>query len=194
MSGSAAVGAAYDARASSGLRTTAPGRLRRDRRDRPSSPPGLTARLRFLGAAAGVLDVGGERFGLVRCHGVLMHLEGPATAVARPGPVWLGVTALAGAARTAAAAAAGTTQRPVRQLTCPDELQSHAQQSSVWLVAGTRPSGAMTAGGIAAAFGVRAALPAGTVAHLAPASLLWVSPVRRLTTVPTPRKGRPDAS
>lgn len=106
--------------------------------------------------------------------------------LARPGPVWLAVIALAGAVRTAAAAAAGTTQRSIRQQLCPSGLQSRAQQTSVWLVSGARPFAALTAGGIAAASGVRAALVVGTVLHLAPVALLWASPIRRLTAMPAP--------
>ncbi|MFE0640554.1 hypothetical protein ACFW2Y_02840 [Streptomyces sp. NPDC058877] len=53
--------------------------------------------------------------------------------------------ALAGAVRTAAAVAAGTTQRSIRQQLCPPELQSRAQQPSVWLVTGLRPAAALTA-------------------------------------------------
>jgi Na+/melibiose symporter-like transporter len=108
--------------------------------------------------------------------------------VARPEPVWLGVIAAAGALRTAAAVAAGTTQRSLRQQLCPPELQSRAQQTSVWLVTGLRPVAALTAGAIAAASSVHAALIAGTLLYLVPAALLWVSPVRRLTTMPTSAK------
>ncbi|MFG3013852.1 MFS transporter [Streptomyces cinerochromogenes] len=104
--------------------------------------------------------------------------------VARPGPVWLGVIALAGAVRTAAAVAAGTTQRSIRQQLCPPELQSRAQQTSVWLVTGLRPAAALTAGGIAASFSVHSALLVGTALCLVPASLLWSSPLRRLTVMP----------
>ncbi|MEV7565662.1 class I SAM-dependent methyltransferase [Streptomyces tanashiensis] len=51
--------------------------------DRLSDRPELAARVRFLQADVEVLDVGGERFDLVCCHGVLMYLDEPATAVAR---------------------------------------------------------------------------------------------------------------
>ncbi|MEU2232578.1 methyltransferase domain-containing protein [Streptomyces vietnamensis] len=50
---------------------------------RLSAHPELTAQVRFLNAAVEVLDVGGETFDLVCCHGVLMYLDEPATAVAR---------------------------------------------------------------------------------------------------------------
>ncbi|MFD3422439.1 MFS transporter [Streptomyces decoyicus] len=104
--------------------------------------------------------------------------------IALPGPVWLGVLAAAGAVRRAAAAAAGSTQRALRQQLCPLDLQSRAEQTCVWLVSGARFCAALSAGGIAAAFGVWAALLAGTVLHLVPVALLWASPVRRRTTMP----------
>ncbi|WP_405851304.1 MFS transporter [Streptomyces sp. NBC_00090] len=63
--------------------------------------------------------------------------------------------------------------------------------TSVWLVSGARPFVALTAGGIAAASGVRAALVVGTVLHLAPAVLLWTSPIRRLTAIPAPQEPTP---
>ncbi|MFE1232495.1 hypothetical protein [Streptomyces sp. NPDC058745] len=93
---------------------------------------------------------------------------------------------LAGVLRKAAAAAAGATQRSIRQQLCPPELQSRAQQTSVWLVTGLRPFAALTAGGIAAVLGVHAALATGTVLSLVPGALLWSSPVRRMTAMPAP--------
>lgn len=58
-------------------------------------------------------------------------------------------------------------------------------RTNVWLVAGPRPAAALTAGTIAAASSVHAALIAGTLLYLVPAALLWGSPVRRPTTMPT---------
>jgi MFS family permease len=173
----------------------------------------LLTRLDFgstgLGLVMGVTAAGGvagaviatrvvDRFGPARVMltGFLAYAVcGVPLLVARPEPVWLGVIAAAGALRTAAAVAAGTTQRSLRQQLCPPELQSRAQQTSVWLVTGLRPAAALTAGAIAAVFSVHAALIAGTALYLVPAGLLWASPVRRLTTMPTaaptPAKG-PD--
>ncbi|MEW2626026.1 hypothetical protein [Streptomyces sp. NPDC048106] len=101
---------------------------------------------------------------------------------------------IAGARRTAAAVAAGTTQRSLRQQLCPSELQSRAQQTSVWLVTGLRPAAALTAGAIAADSSVHAALNGGTLRYLVPAALLWASPVRHLTTMPTSAKDSAHAS
>ncbi|MFD9869093.1 MFS transporter [Streptomyces niveus] len=109
--------------------------------------------------------------------------------LAEPGPVWLTVLATAGFVKTAGAVAAGSTQRALRQLLCPPHLQSRAQQTSVWLVAGIRPLAALTAGAIAAAFGVKEALLAGTVLYLIPVALLWASPVRHLTAMPSAPAG-----
>ncbi|MFB7356070.1 MFS transporter [Streptomyces gardneri] len=153
-----------------------------------------------LGLVMGVTAVGGlagavvatrlvDRFGPARVMltGFLAYAVcGVPVLVARPEPVWLGVIAAAGALRTAAAVAAGTTQRSLRQQLCPPELQSRAQVTSIWLVTGLRPAAALTAGAVAAASCVHAALIAGTLLYLVPAALLWASPVRRLATMPTP--------
>ncbi|MFJ8676754.1 MFS transporter [Streptomyces sp. NPDC093589] len=106
--------------------------------------------------------------------------------LAQPEPAWLAGLAVAGAVRTAAAAAAGSTQRSIRQQQCPAHLQARAQQTSVWLVSGLRPFAALTAGSIAAVFGVWASLLVGTVLYLVPAALLWASPIRHLAKMPGP--------
>ncbi|WP_326594063.1 hypothetical protein [Streptomyces sp. NBC_01294] len=104
--------------------------------------------------------------------------------LARPGAGWLAVLALAGACQLAAAAVAGTTQRSLRQQICPPELQSRAQQTSTWLVSGSKPFAALTGGGLATAYGVHAALLAGTLLLLVPVAVLWRSPVRRMAAMP----------
>jgi hypothetical protein len=91
--------------------------------------------------------------------GFLAHVVfGVPLLVARPGPMWLDVIALAGVARTAAAVAvavavtvavaAGTTQRSLRQQMRPPQLQSRAQRTSVWPFTGLRPVAALTVGGM----------------------------------------------
>ncbi|MFE3558735.1 MFS transporter [Streptomyces sp. NPDC059193] len=104
--------------------------------------------------------------------------------VAEPGPLWLLVLALAGALQLAAAACAGTTQRSIRQQICPPELQARAQQTSTWLVSGSRPFAALAAGALASATSVRTVLLAGVLVLAVPALVLWRSPVARLSTMP----------
>ncbi|MCB5167724.1 MFS transporter [Streptomyces bambusae] len=111
--------------------------------------------------------------------------------VARPGAVWLAVLGLAGGVRLAATAVAGTTQRALRQQVCPPELQSRAQQTSTWLVTGSRPFAALAGGALAAAFGVRAVLLAGTLLLVVPVAVLWWSPVSRLSSMPVPAADGP---
>ncbi|WP_189424394.1 MFS transporter, partial [Streptomyces griseoviridis] len=86
-----------------------------------------------LGLVMGVVAAGGlagavvatrlvDRFGPahVMLSGFLSYAVcGVPLLVARPEPVWLGVIAAADAPRTAAAVAAGTTQRSLRQQLCP---------------------------------------------------------------------------
>ncbi|MFE9846587.1 MFS transporter [Streptomyces goshikiensis] len=106
--------------------------------------------------------------------------------VAGPGPVWLAVLAAAGALQLAAGAVAGTTQRSIRQQLCPPQLQARAQQTSTWLVSGSKPFAALAAGALATAYGARAALAAGTLLLVVPVLVLWRSPVSRLTAMPAP--------
>ncbi|WP_374777097.1 MFS transporter [Streptomyces sp. NBC_01310] len=110
---------------------------------------------------------------------------------AGPGPFWLLVLAVAGGLQLAAAACAGTTQRSVRQQICPPELQARAQQTSTWLVTGSRPFAALTAGALAAATNVWTVLLAGAVVLTVPALVLWRSPVSRLTAMPVPASTAP---
>ncbi|MFJ3728227.1 MFS transporter [Streptomyces sp. NPDC090045] len=114
--------------------------------------------------------------------------------VAGPGPVWLAVLAAAGALQLAAAAVAGTTQRSVRQQICPPQLQARAQQTSTWLVSGSKPFAALAAGAVATAYGVRAALAAGTLLLVLPVPVLWRSPVSRLTVMPVPSASDDDSA
>ncbi|GLV88675.1 hypothetical protein Slala04_01290 [Streptomyces lavendulae subsp. lavendulae] len=106
--------------------------------------------------------------------------------LARPGPVWLAVLAAAGGLQLAAAAVAGTTQRSVRQQICPPHLQARAQQTSTWLVSGSKPFAALAGGALATAFGARTALSVGALVLVLPVIVLWRSPVSRLTAMPVP--------
>ncbi|MFE3374550.1 MFS transporter [Streptomyces anulatus] len=98
---------------------------------------------------------------------------------------WLIILATASALQATAATAASSTQRSLRQHTCPPAMQTRVQQTSVWLVAGARLLAALSAGAIAHAGGVRTALVTGIGLLIAPVVLLWLSPVRRLTAMPT---------
>ncbi|MFE2639430.1 MFS transporter [Streptomyces scopuliridis] len=111
--------------------------------------------------------------------------------LARPGPGWLIALASASAVQAVAVTAAASTQRSLRQRLCPPRLQSRVQQTSVWLVAGARLLAALTAGAIADAAGVWAALLTGMVLLLGPVALLWVSPVRNLKVMPVPATALP---
>ncbi|WP_329160686.1 MFS transporter [Streptomyces anulatus] len=99
--------------------------------------------------------------------------------------LWLIILAAASALQATAATAAGSTQRTLRQRTRPPDIQSRVQQTSVWLVAGARLLAALSAGAIAHAAGLRAALVTGITLLIAPVVLLWASPVRRLASMPT---------
>ncbi|WP_234321137.1 MFS transporter [Streptomyces katrae] len=110
---------------------------------------------------------------------------------AGPGPLWLLVLAVAGALQFAAAACAGTTQRSLRQQICPPELQARAQQTSTWLVSGSRPFAALSAGALAAATNVWTVLLVGALVLVVPAFVLWRSPVYRLTSMPVPASTAP---
>ncbi|MFJ3841721.1 hypothetical protein ACIPY6_40295 [Streptomyces sp. NPDC090054] len=111
-------------------------------------------------------------------------LMGVPLLIAGPGPVWLAALTVAGALQLAASACASTTHRSLRQQICPPGLQASAQQTSTWLVSGSRPFAALAAGALASAVGVHAVLLAGTLLLLAPAVALWASPVRRLAAMP----------
>ncbi|MFD7552239.1 MFS transporter [Streptomyces sp. NPDC059816] len=102
------------------------------------------------------------------------------------GPLWVGILTAGAAVQMTAAAAAGTTQRTLRQHLTPPDLQSRAQQTAMWVTSGVRPFAALAAGGLAAATEVRTALMAGVILHVIPASILYFSPLRRLTVMPAP--------
>jgi Na+/melibiose symporter-like transporter len=107
--------------------------------------------------------------------------------VAGPGRAWLGALIVCEAVQMTAVSAAGSTQRSVRQQVCPPHMQARAQQTSLWLNLGLRPFAALTAGAVAAAFGVRAVLLAGTALLFVPVVLLCSPAVRRrLTAIPPP--------
>ncbi len=84
------------------------------------------------------------------------------------------------------AAAAGTTQRSIRQMITTPRLQGRMQAVSSWLTGGSRPFAAPLAGAIGTLHGVRSALIAGTILLLVPVAVLAFSPVRSLRALPVP--------
>lgn len=96
------------------------------------------------------------------------------------------------------AAAAGTTQRSLRQQLSPPDRRTCAPQTAVWLETNLRQAAGLVVGASVVVSSVRAALIAGTVFCLVPAGPPWPSPVRRLTNMPsatsTPAKGPVHAS
>ncbi|WP_405812925.1 MULTISPECIES: hypothetical protein [unclassified Streptomyces] len=72
----------------------------------------------------------------------------------------------------------------MRQQICPPGLQARAQQTSTWLVSGSKPFAALAGGAVATAYGAHTALVVGTVVLVLPVAVLWRSPVSRLTAMP----------
>ncbi|MER6913854.1 MFS transporter [Streptomyces sp. NPDC000594] len=148
---------------------------------------GVSALGAFAGALAAPRLVARHQPGRVLLAGFalcpLAHLP---LLLAHSGPGWIAVLAAAGAVHMAGAACAGCTQRSVRQAICPPTLQGRAQQTSTWLITGTRPFAALAAGALVAVSSVPAVLTAGVVVSAVPVLVLWCSPVRYLAAMPLP--------
>lgn len=104
--------------------------------------------------------------------------------LASPGRSWQIAIGAALAVQLLCAAAAGTTQRSIRQMITSPGLQGRMQAVSTWLTGGSRPFAAPLAGVIGTLYGVRAALIVGTVLLLVPLAVLSLSPVRSLRALP----------
>ncbi|GAB2992517.1 MFS transporter [Streptomyces pseudoechinosporeus] len=104
--------------------------------------------------------------------------------IASPGRSWQIAIGAALAVQLLCAAAAGTTQRSVRQMITTPCLQGRMQAVSTWLTGGSRPFAAPLAGVIGTLYGVRSALIAGTILLLIPVLVLALSPVRSLRALP----------
>ncbi|WP_433892637.1 MFS transporter [Streptomyces sp. CA-111067] len=114
--------------------------------------------------------------------------------IAGPGRLWQIVLGAALAVQLFCTAACGTTQRTVRQMICAPRLQGRMQQASTTLTAGSRPFGALVAGGLAELAGVRPVLVLGTVLLLAPVAVMCLSPLRTLHALPaSPQPAVPQA-
>lgn len=103
---------------------------------------------------------------------------------ASPGPRWNIIIGSALTVQLACAAAAGTTQRSIRQIITDSPMQARMQAASTWLTAGTRPFGALLAGGLGTWAGVRTSLIIGACLLVVPFLVLVLSPMRRLRQMP----------
>ncbi|MCX5357800.1 MFS transporter [Streptomyces sp. NBC_00124] len=106
--------------------------------------------------------------------------------IASPGRSWQIAIGAALAVQLFCAAAAGTTQRSIRQMITTPRLQGRMQAVNSWLTGGSRPFAAPLAGAIGTLHGVRSALIVGTVLLLVPVAVLALSPVRSLRALPVP--------
>lgn len=142
-----------------------------------------------LGAAGGALAAPA----LARRHGPGPMMLGalalaPCTQIplllASPGGGWQIAIACALVLQLACAAAAGTTQRSIRQIVTAPRMQARMQAVSTCLTSGARPFGALLAGVLGTWVGVRPALVAGSVLLFVPFLVLARSPLRRLRQMP----------
>ncbi|MGZ0198738.1 MFS transporter [Streptomyces sp. RM1] len=150
---------------------------------------GVVLGLGALGAAAGALAAPAlaRRYGPGPMMLVALALT-PLTQI----PLLLAAPALAwqialGAAlflQLACAAAAGTTQRSIRQVVTAEGMQARMQAVSTWLTSGARPVAALVAGGLGTRIGVRPTLIVGTCLLLVPLMVLYRSPLRGLRQMP----------
>ncbi|MFJ1974072.1 MFS transporter [Streptomyces sp. NPDC087903] len=114
--------------------------------------------------------------------------------LASPGLAWQVAIGAALLLQLACAAAAGTTQRSIRQVVTADGMQTRMQAVSTWLTSGARPVAALLAGGLGTWIGVRPTLIIGTCLLLVPLVVLYRSPLRTLREMPgSPAAGPPSA-
>ncbi|MFI8952703.1 hypothetical protein ACIGO6_40365 [Streptomyces sp. NPDC053750] len=114
--------------------------------------------------------------------------------LASPGLVWQFAIGGALFLQLACAAAAGTTQRTIRQVVTADGMQARMQAVSTWLTSVARPVAALLAGGLGTWIGVRPTLVAGACLLLVPLVVLYRSPLRSLLDMPgSPAVASPSA-
>ena len=150
---------------------------------------GVTLGLGALGAAAGALTAPA----LVRRYGpgpvmlvalALTPLTQIPLLLASSGLAWQIAISAALYLQLACAAAAGTTQRSIRQVVTADGMQARMQAVSTWLTSGARPLAALAAGGLGTRIGVRPTLIVGTFLLVVPLVVLCRSPLRGLRQMP----------
>lgn len=150
---------------------------------------GVVLGLGALGAAAGALVAPSltTRYGpgpMMLAALALTPLTQIPLLLASPGVAWQIAIACALFVQLACAAAAGTTQRTIRQSITSDGMQARMQAVSTWLTSGARPAAALLAGGLGTWIGVRPTLVAGSVLLLVPLVVLYRSPLRGLMAMP----------
>ncbi|MFC8125944.1 MFS transporter [Streptomyces sp. NPDC057302] len=150
---------------------------------------GVVLGLGALGAAAGALAAPSltTRYGpgpMMLTALALTPLTQIPLLLASPGLAWQIAIACALFIQLACAAAAGTTQRTIRQSITSHGMQARMQAVSTWLTASARPAAALLAGGLGTWIGVRPTLVAGSVLLLVPLVVLYRSPVRGLMDMP----------
>ncbi|MEV7196310.1 MFS transporter [Streptomyces sp. NPDC093510] len=152
---------------------------------------GVVLGLGALGAAAEALTA----LALARRYGpgpmmltalVITPLTQVPLLLASSSPRWQIAVGTALFLQLACAAAAGTTQRSIRQIVTAEGMQARMQAVSTWLTAGARPVAALLAGGLGTWVGVRPTLTAGTFLLLVP--LVALALVR--SPLPAPRCAR----
>ncbi|WRZ87852.1 MFS transporter [Streptomyces sp. NBC_01007] len=114
--------------------------------------------------------------------------------LASPGLAWQFAIGAALFLQLACAAAAGTTQRSIRQVITADGMQARMQAVSTWLTSGARPVSALLAGGLGTWIGVRPTLIVGTCLLVVPLVVLYRSPLRSLLEMPGPPSAPPPST
>lgn len=142
-----------------------------------------------LGAAAGALVAPSltARYGpgpMMLAALALTPLTQIPLLLASPGVAWQIAIACALFVQLACTAAAGTTQRTIRQSITSKGMQARMQAVSTWLTAGARPAAALLAGGLGTWIGVRTTLVTGSALLLVPLVVLYRSPLRGLMAMP----------
>ncbi|MGC4917809.1 MFS transporter [Streptomyces albogriseolus] len=160
---------------------------------------GVVLGIGALGAAAGALAAPSlaARYGpgpMMLAALAITPLTQIPLLLASPGLVWQFAIGGALFLQLACAAAAGTTQRTIRQVVTADGMQARMQAVSTWLTSVARPVAALLAGGLGTWIGVRPTLVAGACLLLVPLVVLYRSPLRSLLDMPgSPAVASPSA-
>nr|WP_024126441.1 MFS transporter [Streptomyces sp. FR1]AHE39060.1 Transmembrane efflux protein [Streptomyces sp. FR1] len=160
---------------------------------------GVVLGLGALGAAAGALAAPSlaARYGpgpMMLAALAITPLTQLPLLLASPGLAWQFAIGGALFLQLACAAAAGTTQRTIRQVVTADGMQARMQAVSTWLTSGARPVAALLAGGLGTWIGVRPTLIVGTCLLVVPLVVLYRSPLRGLREMPgSPTTAPPPA-